>query len=74
MNTTFNILWFEDEPTWFNMEKLRVEDILKNHYLIPSIVRKDGDDFDIRELTGNDYDLILMDFKLADGVTGDKIV
>ena len=74
MNTTFNILWFEDEPTWFNMEKLRIESILNNHYLISSIVRKDGDDFDIRELTGNDYDLILMDFKLADGVTGDKIV
>ena len=25
MNTTFKILWFEDEPTWYNMEKLRVE-------------------------------------------------
>ena len=34
MNTTFNILWFEDEPTWFNMEKLRIEGILNNHYLI----------------------------------------
>ena len=74
MNTTCNILWCEDEPTELNMEKLRIESILNNHYLISSIVRKDGDEFDIRELTGNDYDLILMDFKLADGVTGDKIV
>ena len=74
MNTTFRILWFEDEITWYNMEKLRVEDILATHYLISSIDRKDGDDFDIRKLTGNDYDLILMDFKLADGVTGDTIV
>lgn len=74
MNTSFRILWFEDEPTWYNMEKLRVDGILKTHYLTPSIVRKSGDDFNIPELTGNDYDLILMDFKLADGVTGDSVV
>lgn len=74
MNTTFRILWFEDEPTWYNMEKLRVEGILKTHFLIPSITRKNGDDINIDELTGNDYDLILMDYKLAEDVTGDTIV
>ena len=74
MNTIFKILWFEDEQTWYNMEKLRVEGILNTHYLIPEIVRKSGDDFNIDELTGNDFDLILMDFKLADEVTGDTIV
>ena len=74
MNTTFKILWFEDELAWFNMEKMRIEGILKTHYLIPSIVRKNGDDFNIDELISNDYDLILMDFKLADEVTGDTIV
>lgn len=74
MNTYFKILWFEDEVTWFNMERLRINSILKEHYLIPEIVRKDGDDFDISELTGNDYDLIIMDYKLAEGMTGDKVV
>lgn len=74
MNTMFKILWFEDEPAWYNMEKMRIEDILKTYYLIPEIIRKDGDDFNVDELMGNDYDLILMDFKLADGVTGDTIV
>lgn len=74
MNTTFRILWFEDEFTWYNMERLRIVDILTTHYLKPSIDRKDGDDFDIHELTGNDYDLILMDYKLTNGVTGDTIV
>lgn len=74
MNTTFKILWFEDEPVWFNMEKLRIEGILKTHYLIPVIERRDGDDFDLEELTGNDYDLIFMDYKLAEGKTGDTIV
>lgn len=74
MNTTFKILWFEDEPVWFNMEKLRIEGILKTHYLIPVIERRDGDDFDLEELTGNDYDLIFMDYKLAERKTGDTIV
>ena len=74
MNTTFKILWFEDEPAWFNMEKLRIEGILRTHYLIPVIKRRDGDDFDLEELTGNDYDLIFMDYKLAEGKTGDTIV
>lgn len=74
MNTFFKILWFEDEVTWFNMERLRINSILQEHYLIPEIVRKDGDDFDISELTGNDYDLIIMDYKLAEGTTGDTIV
>lgn len=74
MNTVFKILWFEDEVLWYNMEKLRINSILQEHYLTPKIVRKDGDDFDITELTGNDYDLILMDYKLAEGTTGDTVV
>lgn len=74
MNTFFKILWFEDEVTWFNMERLRINSILQEHYLIPEIVRKDGDDFDISELTGNDFDLIIMDYKLAEGTTGDTVV
>lgn len=74
MNTTFKILWFEDELTWFRMEEVRIKKILNAHFLEPLIVRKNGDDFDIQELLGNDYDLILMDYKLADGRTGDIIV
>ena len=74
MNTLFKILWFEDEVFWYNMESLRINAILQEHYLTPQIVRKNGDDFDIAELTGNDYDLILMDYKLAEGTTGDTIV
>ena len=54
MNTFFKILWFEDEVTWFNMEKLRINSILQEHYLVPEIVRKNGDDFDISEITGNE--------------------
>lgn len=74
MNTSFKILWFEDELNWFKMEQLHVNEILNKHYLVPDITRKAGDDFSLDELTGNDYDLILMDYKLAEGVTGDTIV
>lgn len=74
MNTKFKILWFEDEVSWFNMERLRINAILKEYYLIPEIVRKNGDDFDIAEMISNNYDLILMDYKLAEGTTGDTIV
>lgn len=73
MNTTFRILWFEDVLTWYRMEKRRVEEILQEHYLDPEITCKDGSDFDITELKGNEYDLILMDYKLAQGTTGDTI-
>jgi len=73
MNTTFRILWFEDVMTWYRMEKRRVEEILREHYLDSEITCKDGSDFDIADLKGNVYDLILMDYKLAQGTTGDTI-
>ena len=73
MNITFKILWFEDEPVWYEMEKRKIEQIIGEHNLIPGVERKDGSDFNIDELTGHDYDLILMDYKLAYEETGDKI-
>lgn len=73
MNTSFKILWFEDELTWFNMERMRVNAILQKHYLTSDINRKDGGDVSLSELTKQDYDLILMDYKLAEGTTGDTI-
>lgn len=74
MNNKFKILWFEDEVTWYRMELLRIVAILKEHSLIPEIVRREGDEYDLSELFGNDFDLIFMDFKLAEGATGDRIV
>ncbi len=74
MNTKFKVLWFEDEVYWYNMEKLRIEAILREHNLLLDEKRVDGDEFNISEITGNDYDLILMDYKLAEGTTGDTIV
>ena len=55
MNTLFKILWFEDEVFWYNMERLRINAILQEHYLTPQIVRKNGDDFDSKEYTKGHY-------------------
>ncbi len=74
MNCTFKILWFEDEPTWFRMQILRINQLMDKHCLIAEINRKNGDDFNLDELFGNEYDLILMDYKLASGNTGDAII
>lgn len=74
MNAYFKILWFEDELPWYLMEQVRVKAILEQHFLSPIFTRKTGDDFNMADLVGNDYDLILMDYKLADSVTGDTIV
>lgn len=74
MNCTFKILWFEDEPTWFKMQTLRINRFMEKHCLKADINRKNGDDFNLEELCGNEYDLILMDYKLAAGNTGDAII
>ncbi len=74
MNVSFKILWFEDEPNWAGMEKMRIINILKEHELKPIIDMKTGEDFDIREIQGNEYDLILVDYMLEDDTKGDEIV
>ena len=73
MNCDFNILWFEDEIGWFNASKRAVSELLESHNLKVEIHRKNGGDFD-DSLIGNDYDLILMDYKLATDITGEKII
>lgn len=74
MNCTFNILWFEDEATWFRMQTNQINRLMEKHCLRAEINRKNGDDFILEELCSNEYDLILMDYKLASGNTGDTII
>ena len=75
MNCYFNILWFEDEVAWFtpNERKLR-ELLLESHNLLLKVKRLRSGDFDDSLLAGNNYDLILMDYKLATDETGEKII
>lgn len=73
MTRYFSILWFEDELAWFNMEQRRIIAIVQAHHLIPKIVRKNGDDFDVSEVCDNRYDLIIVDFQLTNA-TGTDII
>lgn len=73
MNQKFKILWFEDEYSWYKMELDRIKEILKIYNLDLDDTRKTGANFKIEEICGNSFDLILMDFKLAAGTTGDEI-
>lgn len=74
MNIKFKILWYEDEPDWLAGAREDVENILKKHSLLPELDIRDGQAFDRTAVIGNDYDLILMDYRLEDGVTGDEII
>ena len=73
MNVKFRILWFEDTPTWLETEKENVEDLLKAHCLVPEIECYDGDEICEEKITDSKYDLILMDYKLAEEKNGDDI-
>ena len=74
MNCTFKMLWFENELSWFKMQSTYMNRFMDKHCLKADIHRKNGDDFELTELCGNEYDLILMDYKLASGKTGDAII
>ncbi|GHU82375.1 hypothetical protein AGMMS50284_4140 [Clostridia bacterium] len=74
MNYVFKILWFEDERPWYNGARREVETFLSGHNLRAEFNWKKGDDFSDADISSNDYDLILMDFALASGETGDKII
>lgn len=75
MNNSFNILWFEDNMTWYKMACRNVELSLQKHYLKSNIRNENSKkSFNISMLLSNKYDLILMDYKLIDGTTGDQII
>lgn len=75
MNIGFRILWFEDDPDWLESSEREVVDFIRSHQLEPDITKQDGSSFSIEKLKSNEYDLILMDYALADeDITGDMII
>jgi hypothetical protein len=74
MNIYFKILWFEDTVEWFRPAQRNVNTFIKNHELEPVIERRIGNEVDINNILSNEYDLILMDFNLAEGNSGDNII
>ena len=76
MTSIFRILWFEDDSSWYSMESRKVKHYLKKSYCLElGTVRNIGADFDFERLKqDNKYDLILMDYVLAAGNNGKKMV
>ena len=74
MNTKFKILWYEDELSWYDSIVLDVDNIIQDHQLEPQINRRLGDDLSVTDLTVNEFDLIIMDYRLISGQTGDRII
>lgn len=76
MTNTFRILWFEDDTVWYNMALRKVRHHIQEKYCLAlGPDRSTGADFDPSVLTSNnEYDLILLDYKLAAGQTGKIIV
>ena len=76
MTNIFKILWFEDDTTWFTMESKIIKRELQNVYSFQTkIDKRNGAYYNLDSLKkDNNYDLILMDYKLAAGNTGEKIV
>lgn len=70
MNILFKVLWFEDSPDWLELEKHFLDYILENHNLKSDVTHFSDDAFNFEEILSNNYDLILMDFKLARNISG----
>ena len=76
MTNYFNILWFEDDTIWFTMESKKLTRELQNTYGFKTEIKREiGVEYNPDELKSeNKYDIILMDYKLAAGNTGEKMV
>lgn len=74
MNYNFRILWFEDESGWYKGAKIAVDAHIEKHCLKSDITRMRNADYNIDLLTGNSFDLILMDYDLNSKRTGDSLI
>jgi len=74
MKLIYNILWFEDDESWYKTALVFIQEYLEeNGFLLNS--RRVADGTLIEELLNdNDVDLILMDYNLAGGATGDRLI
>lgn len=74
MNYKFRILWFEDDSSWYSAERKILLHGLEEHKLLLEDKRETCSDIDLNIFSDNAYDLILMDYKLAAGSTGNQAI
>lgn len=73
MNIDFNILWFEDNASWYRATSKEIDRYIIDHNFKSNFDAHKTDDIDFNFVKANKYDLILMDYKLI-SVTGDVII
>ena len=74
MNYYFNVLWYEDNTTWYKSAKIQIQRMINKHNLICKINWKRNSELDINALTDNKYDLILIDYDLKTDKNGNIII
>jgi len=75
MNCAFKVLWLEDEPDWYRALCENVKEHLSEKYgLLLETQRYSGDDFNIEDFKKNSFDLIFVDYTLAEGIRGNEII
>lgn len=75
MNTTYNILWFEDIDDSFLTLSRRTIKYIESKYLVANIKRiKGAKSFRIEEFDLNDYELIIVDFRLENDTYGFEVI
>jgi hypothetical protein len=74
MSLKYNILWFEDNDTWYTLHYKDIEQYLKDLGYIPVIDRRDDDTNLIKEMEERNTDLLLVDYNLNIELKGDQLV
>lgn len=73
MRLDYKILWFEDTPSWYESVVPFIRDYLEDKGFVLDVDRRENGD-GLEALLGKpDFDLILVDLKLA-GEKGDKLI
>lgn len=75
MDITYKILWFEDTDEWFETLGRRIQRYIGNKNLLCQIDRiYSVDQFDLSKYNMQEYDMFIVDLRLADSGTGTHII
>lgn len=75
MNLDYNIFWVEDLDESFNTYSRRIKRYVESRYFRCNIFRvKTQVGFDINRINLNDYDILIVDYRLGDKEDGREII
>jgi hypothetical protein len=74
MRLNYDILWFENEPDWFEPNKVPIEKFLLDNGFNPNFIRLNGDENWESTVNLTEIDLILMDLKLKSKKKGNELI